>query len=99
MSIETDAVKEANKAGKLNEHNEANDANNKTKVVIEAGADKATDAVKAVKAVEAKADEANDAVKAVDKTVEATTPMSLLWWMIPMNLIGSIRSFWPMILL
>ena len=71
MAIEADAVEEANKAGKLNEHNEANNSNNKTKVAIEAKAEKANDAVKAVKAVEAEADKANDTVEAVDKTIEA----------------------------
>jgi hypothetical protein len=71
VAIEANAVKEANKAGKLDKHNEADDVNNKTEVAIEAKANKANDASKAVKVVEVKANKLNDAVKAVDKTIEA----------------------------
>ncbi len=71
MAIEANAAEEANKAGKLDKHNGADDADNKTEVAIEAKANKADDAAKAVKVVEVKANKLNDAVKAVDKTIEA----------------------------
>jgi hypothetical protein len=71
VAIEANAAKGANKAGKLDKHDEADDADNKTEVAIEAKADKANDAAKAVEVVEAKADKRNDAITAVDKTIEA----------------------------
>ena len=73
MVNKADVIDKANMVGEADnfaKHNEAHYANNNADTAIEAEADEANTAVKAVEAVEAKVDKANNAIKAIE-TVEA----------------------------